>query len=287
MKLFLTFLFLSVCIQIAPGQIPNASFESWTDGQPDNWTTNNVSGIYTVVSRSTTAYAGSYSLYGIVTSYFTNKIPPVVQAGSGGAGFAVSQQYTAVTGNYQFTPVSGDRLTLNFLLYKGGLSGTVTAAGAQIITAATSGWQSFNVPFITVSSDVPDLCTLEILLVGPTGADYHVGSSMLIDNLAFSNATGVGKGPAGLPKNFALMQNYPNPFNPSTTIAFDLPVQSQVTLKLYDLLGREVAVLFQNQIMQAGSHSTQWNASAQPSGVYFVRLTAGNFSAMRKLILLK
>jgi hypothetical protein len=121
----------------------------------------------------------------------------------------------------------------------------------------------------------------------PNGAAYHVGSSMLLDNLALSNATGVGKQSTGLPKDFVLQQNYPNPFNPSTTIAFDLPVQSQVTLKVYDLLGREVSVLLQNETMAAGSQSAQWNASAQSSGVYFVRLTAGNFTAMRKLILLK
>jgi hypothetical protein len=283
MKHFIAVLFLFVPFSFALAQIPNAGFESWTSGQPDDWFTTNVNGIVAPVIQSSTAFAGSSSLCGTVIAYATYIFPPVIKAGTTGQGFSVSQRYAAFTGNYQFTPVGGDELLIYSLMSKGG---TTIAAGTITIADATSGWQTFNIPYNYPTSDVPDLCTIQFTLV-PNGAAYHVGSSMLIDNLAFSNATGVGKGPAGLPKNFALMQNYPNPFNPSTTIAFDLPVQSQVTLKLYDLLGREVAVLFQNQIMQAGSHSTQWNASAQPSGVYFVRLTAGNFSAMRKLILLK
>jgi len=91
---------------------------------------------------------------------------------------------------------------------------------------------------------------------------------------------------SAMPKDFALTQNYPNPFNPATVFSFSIPAQSLVSLKVYDVLGREVSVvLFQE--MPAGKYSRQWNAAALPSGVYFYRLEAGTFAATKKLLLLK
>jgi subtilisin family serine protease len=88
------------------------------------------------------------------------------------------------------------------------------------------------------------------------------------------------------PVRFALDQNYPNPFNPSTTMPFAIAAAGRVRLVVYDLLGREVAVLA-DRTMEPGQYSVQWNASAVPSGVYFYRLEAGNFSAVKKLLLQK
>jgi hypothetical protein len=76
-----------------------------------------------------------------------------------------------------------------------------------------------------------------------------------------------------MPGEFVLLQNYPNPFNPSTTISFDLPTRSQVTLKILNVLGQEVATLVDGEV-QAGRHEVLWNAAQNPSGVYFYRLTA-------------
>lgn len=79
--------------------------------------------------------------------------------------------------------------------------------------------------------------------------------------------------PSGKPSNFKLLQNYPNPFNPSTTFSYELPANSYVTLKIYDILGRQVATLV-NGKQTAGSHTVTWNASAYASGVYFYKLIA-------------
>jgi hypothetical protein len=87
-------------------------------------------------------------------------------------------------------------------------------------------------------------------------------------------------------KGYYLNQNYPNPFNPSTTISFNLSSRSFVLLKVFDLIGREVATIVSEE-MQAGNYSRQWNAFDLPSGVYFYRLQAGSFAETKKLILLK
>jgi hypothetical protein len=88
------------------------------------------------------------------------------------------------------------------------------------------------------------------------------------------------------PKEFRLMQNYPNPFNPLTQIGYELPYGTNVSLKVYDLLGREVLTLIEG-MQEAGHQEATFDASAYASGVYFYKLQAGNYSAVKKLMLLK
>jgi hypothetical protein len=95
-----------------------------------------------------------------------------------------------------------------------------------------------------------------------------------------------GQKPTAAPEEFALLQNYPNPFNPATVIRYDLPAGSFVTLKVYDILGREVTTLVNTQ-QSAGSHSIRFDASSLPSGMYLYQLRAGSFVATRKFMLLK
>jgi len=105
--------------------------------------------------------------------------------------------------------------------------------------------------------------------------------------------TGIGKDNSvnveddvSLPIAFTLEQNYPNPFNPSTRISWQSPVSSWQTLKVYDVLGTEIATLV-NEFRNAGSYEIDFYASNIPSGVYFYRLQTGNFVSTRKMILLK
>lgn len=98
--------------------------------------------------------------------------------------------------------------------------------------------------------------------------------------------TAVEHASGAVPTQFTLDQNYPNPFNPTTMISFSLPVRSTVSLKIFDVMGREVATVVSEE-MQAGSYSRQWNASAYPSGIYFYRLQAGASTETKRLVLLK
>jgi len=88
------------------------------------------------------------------------------------------------------------------------------------------------------------------------------------------------------PKMFALGQNYPNPFNPTTTIQYQIPIASNVSLKVYDMLGRDVAVLV-NENKIAGYYTSTFDARNMPSGIYFYKMNAGNYSTVKKLILMK
>ncbi len=91
---------------------------------------------------------------------------------------------------------------------------------------------------------------------------------------------------AGVPNSFVLQQNHPNPFNPSTAITFSLPASVNVTLEVYNMVGQKVATLVDGKLA-AGDHTVNWNAQEVPSGVYFYKLEATNFSQTRKMVLMK
>jgi hypothetical protein len=104
--------------------------------------------------------------------------------------------------------------------------------------------------------------------------------------IAVLNPNNVSSSNFNIPLIYALYQNYPNPFNPSTTMSFFLPSRQFISLKVFDVLGKEVAIIISEEL-SAGNHTKQWNADRMPSGVYFYRLCVGSFVETRKLILLR
>ena len=122
------------------------------------------------------------------------------------------------------------------------------------------------------------------------GLDYWTFSAWSYPQIIIDDFEGI---PSGVIQNqnttsekFSLSQNYPNPFNPLTVINFKLPVKSQVILKVYDVLGKEVTVLV-NEKLNAGSYEIDFNAKNLTSGTYFYRITAGEFVETKKMILIK
>ncbi|MDT3695993.1 MAG: YCF48-related protein [Ignavibacterium sp.] len=103
------------------------------------------------------------------------------------------------------------------------------------------------------------------------------GGSTFIESNNFTNQ---------FPNNFLLFQNFPNPFNPRTVISYQLPVSSNIKLKVFDVLGNEIATLV-DEYKSAGSYEVEWDASVFPSGVYFYQLQSGNFNEAKKMILMK
>lgn len=101
-----------------------------------------------------------------------------------------------------------------------------------------------------------------------------------------ANLTAIEQHGEATPSSYVLSQNYPNPFNPTTQIDYSVPRNSFVTLKVYNVLGQEVANLFSGNL-RAGSYTATFDASRLASGVYFYRIDAGSFSSVKKMVLLK
>lgn len=114
------------------------------------------------------------------------------------------------------------------------------------------------------------------------------GNNLYLDSIRLiTTPTGITHGLELIPDKFDLKQNYPNPFNPVTKIDYDLPFDSKVSLKIYDLLGKEVLSLVNNDLQKAGYYSVQFNGLNLSSGIYFYRLVANNFTQTKKMLLVK
>ena len=119
------------------------------------------------------------------------------------------------------------------------------------------------------------------------------GDGWYIDDLAIETPTGVEETRNNfIPQEFRLDQNYPNPFNPSTTLSYQLPVAGYVSLKVFNMLGEEIARLVEGE-REEGSYSVTWTANDVPSGIYYARMRVSSSNAKqlyqqtRKLLLLK
>ncbi len=121
--------------------------------------------------------------------------------------------------------------------------------------------------------------TMGIEQTNPQGGASKISSP-------FTEEAAPGEAAKSLPEEYSLAQNHPNPFNPSTRISFVLPEAGPVSLKVYSMLGQEVATLI-DDVRSAGTHEVQFNASGMASGMYIYRLQTPAFVASRKLILMK
>ena len=128
--------------------------------------------------------------------------------------------------------------------------------------------------------------------VDPSGNVYVAGTSSFGNTSVYTvikyvqTPTSVREISPAIPSSFALEENYPNPFNPTTAISYQLSANGLVSLKVFNLLGQEVAVLV-NEEKPAGTYRATWDAGKMPSGVYFYRLNAGEFVETKKMILLR
>jgi hypothetical protein len=128
--------------------------------------------------------------------------------------------------------------------------------------------------------------TAELSVRWPTGVVQDLGTVSANQRLHIIEGVTSVDDDEPLVAEYRLSQNYPNPFNPSTSIRYSVPTGSEVTLKVYDALGREVATLVDG-FVSAGSHQATLDASSLASGMYVYRMTAGSFSESRKLVVLK
>lgn len=267
---------------VAVAQIPNAGFEMWVSGDPVDWLTTNSPPDYVNVTQSNDHHDGSFALQGEVISFMGFPIPVFAAAGPDGYGFPVNSRPSALHGWYKFTSVSGDFLIVTSAFRKNGMS---IGGGSFIANASAPSYIEFVANTFWGTSEVPDTGFIAIQIANAAGPN-HLGSTLTIDDLVYGAATDVSSNGVGTPLEFSLGQNFPNPFNPSTTIRYEIPRTSHVTLNVFNMLGEEVATLVDDE-RTAGTYVATFDGSNLPSGTYFYRLQAGGALQVKKLTLLK
>jgi len=285
MKYIYTFLLvIAISFSFLRAQIPNAGFENWTGSEPDGWATNNADP-YFFVTQSNSSHSGSSALKGESLNYFQSFVlgPTVFCEGDNGDGFPIDARYNSLKGFYKFNPQGGDQLYITVFLTQDTVG---IGAGAIVLDGAAS-YTEFGVPIALINQGTPNLCYIIIEMINPIGGIIvTLGSEMYIDDLQLSMDMVSDVEDEFQPLVFKLDQNYPNPFNPSTTISYQLPTSGQVTLKVYNILGDEVASLI-NEEKPAGSYEVKFDASQLSSGIYFYKLQTGSFIETKKMMLLK
>ena len=134
----------------------------------------------------------------------------------------------------------------------------------------------------TILPDWTDLDGLPLIILVDLGIDGTIDDTLIVNNTVDVDDEGL----LGIPKEFNLAQNYPNPFNPVTTIRYSIPKLTFITIKVYDILGNEVAVLV-NEEKPIGNYEVKFSAEELSSGVYFYQFQAGSFVETKKMLFLK
>ncbi len=169
-------------------------------------------------------------------------------------------------------PFSDGALTPSYAASASPLYSTGTGSGTGFFDITSGNYLVDQMRFEMLNADQSQLLL-----------EFFVPVNFYYGNVALVN---VENASSRMPASYGLSQNYPNPFNPSTRISFSLPSKSFVSLKVFDLIGREVTTLVSEEL-PTGNYTKQWNAQNMPSGIYFYRLQAGSFIETKKLILLK
>ncbi len=232
-----------------------------------------------------------------------------------------------VNGTMFFMAPNGSSIDDGYIVYDDDDAASHMAGGVAVTTAYDTGWyliatmcqgytldlwEGYEQPaqWLSISPSEgtiePDAEDVELTITADFTAE-HLGfvpdfnAEMGAGELYIDGAVWAGVGPINvivtlttddvaendvMPSSYALHQNYPNPFNPTTQIRFDLAQPETVKLSVFNVLGQEVVVLA-NQPMQAGRHALNFDASQLASGLYFYRIEAGNFTDMKKMVLMK
>ena len=273
--------------------VPNGDFEDWViGGGPALWYTNNL--YYPPIEclqilPDFQAYSGNICAKGIVDSCVELSIlyPPILTS----YDINLTSKPNALVGYYKYFPIGADLFSARVELYADSvLIGEGSLKSEQQVVAFTE----FVVNFEYATNDTPDVAVIKFTIDSSLNDNrLHEGSMWIVDYLRFDTLSAITNEPEILPNNFYLYQNYPNPFNPSTKIGYEIPEESFVTFKVYDILGNEIVTLV-NEEKPAGSYEVEFNSHSGlsgirdlPSGIYFYSLSTSNFFSTKKMILLR
>ncbi len=285
MKSLFTLICSILFFNLLNAQPLNNDFESWTSGDPTSWFTSDIPGLIDGVSQAGSAFHGTSCVKLEVSDFGGTGYPPLMGTydGTTQLGHPVSIKHGSLHGYYKLNPLGNDALAVVIAMNIG--QSTTVGAGGGILTTASS-WTEFNFPILyTPGSPNPDNVIIYFAVSDTAAGTVTIGSEAYVDYIDLTAPSSVQQ-ISGLPTDFSIEQNYPNPFNPSTKIEYSIPEASFVHLRVYNILGSEVAILV-NEEQPAGTYRADFTAQDLASGIYIAQLKAGNFSKTIKMSFMK
>jgi hypothetical protein len=244
-------------------------FTRWTSGGSPAWSvvTNNYhSPTHSFADNTSNSYGNNVSNYMVLTTPINTSTAPIVN-------LTYWQAYSTESGyDFCYLEASSDNGTTWQTVQQWSGTGTTWTQQSFDLSSYANASTQFKIRFRFTSD------------AGVTGQGWHVDDIKLYSYCA-ANLVGVGNN-GQIPLKFALEQNFPNPFNPVTKISYQIPKAGFVTLKVFDILGREVQMLV-NENQEAGTFSILFNGENLPSGVYYYKLESNNFVDTKKMLLIK
>jgi len=281
MKTGITFLLIYLFFSTASAQILNPGFEDWSDEDPVNWFSVDELIMMNWITQSSDAHGGASSARLQVGEFPFG--PYLWSLDDNGNFHSVTEKHGSLKGWYKFSPEGNDQL----MIVVGMLASdsTVIGSGGWVQQSMVTSWSEFEIPIYYAPGSPDPIHTLISIGIYDSTGQPTTNSFALIDDLSFTGPSAVEQ-ISGLPQDFSLRQNYPNPFNPTTNIEYTIPEASFVQIKVYDILGNEVATLV-NEEQSAGTYRADFTANNLASGLYIAKLQAGNYTKTIKMSLLK
>ena len=294
-KLIITFNLSLVLINFALSQqISNCGLERWQSFTgyevPDSFLTIDqvIFAGQPLVTKTTDAHSGQYAAI-VQTGYVS--VSGFLSYGRfekiGQTNYFYGWPFTARPDTlrfwYKFIPAGNDTGLAAIVLSKWNGNHVVIGLGLMPVFNNIASYTMAEIPIEYYSSETPD--TIMISFVSSFNSNPTAGTMLFIDDISLDYPTGVKEITSNTPETF-LLTAYPNPFNPSTTIRYQIPEMSFVTIKVYDVLGNEIATIV-NEEKTIGSYEVEFDASELTSGIYFYQLKAEDFIETKKMILIK
>lgn len=276
MKTILTnLLFITLFSFSSLAQIPNSSFESWTNSVPDDWTTNSLPPTLLPVSQTTDAHSGTYAVKGQVVNYMGNIIAPIIfPVATVNDGFPISQSYLNLSGWYKASMIASDALSIQISLTDA--SNSIVAFGFAYLLSNVS-FEEFNTPMSYISANPPVAAKITIAIIDSSTSTGHVGSNFIVDDLTFSMTSKINK------VDFPVFSISPNPVKNKIFINGQFNTGSKIYFSILNQSGQ--LVLRKNYSDLSDENAIDLNELS--NGNYFLIINDGNSSVAKKFIISK
>jgi hypothetical protein len=257
----------------ASAQILNGGFESWTSGEPDDWNTGNVPGLYTPISQSLDPHSGTYALKGEVVDFSGQNYPPYLQPADQ-YGFPVSQQYAFFNLWYKLNISITEALFVQAIFTDN--TGTTVGYGGTTVSTNTSTYTFLTIPVTYLST--PDRVFILVTITDTSGGSGTLGSYFIIDDLQLTNSVGVAE--INSFNDFNIVSNLSQN---SIKINSGISLKSDGHLTVTDISGR---IMYSQNLIMGTEFNREIFIEGIKSGIYFITLYNDGEKIIKKIILM-